>query len=196
MTKERGIPSDLKRLEIPSEAGDLPVPSFIDCFIRDAEDRAETYGTQPGKGLFIPGDYRYAFQVMQWLLRTKAVPKGASFLEWGSGQGMVAILAALLGFDSTGVEIDERLVMESRELAARYDTLVRFEHGSYNPDTEDLEVITAEKREVVYVYPWPGEEHFFLQLFDETAPAGAYLLMCLGPEDIRLYRKKGIHQNG
>jgi len=185
------MPSGLARLEIPPEAGDLPVPGFIDCYIRDAEDRAEAYGDQPGKGLFIPGDYRYAFQVMQWLLRTRAVSKGASFLEWGSGQGMVAILAALLGLEAAGVEIDKELVAESRGLAARYDVFVRFVHGSYDPAAGDLDVFTAEHRNLVYVYPWPGEETFFLRLFDETAPKGALLMVCLGPEDIRLYRKKG-----
>ena len=191
MDRDRGMPEGPERVEVPPEAGELPVPRFVDCFIRDAEDRAEEYGAQPGKGLFFPGDYRYAFQILQWLLRTKAAAKGASFLEWGSGQGMVTILAALLGFDAAGVEIDEALVKESRELAGRYGVMERFEHGSYDPNTSGMKVFTAKKRAVVYVYPWPGEETFFLRLFQETAPAGAHLLMCLGPEDIRAYRKKG-----
>ncbi len=191
MATEPGMPVGLERVEVPPEAGDLPVPRFVDCFIRDAEDRAEEYGGRAGKGLFIPGDYRYAFQILQWLLRTKSAAKGAAFLEWGSGQGMVTILAALLGYEAMGVEIDEALVKESRELAARYDASARFEHGSYDPDTEGLKIFTARKRAVVYVYPWPGEEVFFLRLFDETAGPGARLLMCLGPEDIRVYRKKG-----
>jgi predicted O-methyltransferase YrrM len=191
MVRDHGMLPGLERVEVPPEAGDLPVPHFVDCFIRDAEDRAEEMGDRAGKGLFIPGDYRYAFQILQWLLRTKAVDKGAAFLEWGSGQGMVAILAALLGYESAGVEIDEALVKESRELAARYDVSARFEHGSYDPNTEGLKVFTAKKRAAVYVYPWPGEEPYFLQLFSETAQAGAFLLMCLGPEDIRVYRKKG-----
>ncbi|HAL91983.1 MAG TPA: hypothetical protein DCM68_03035 [Verrucomicrobia bacterium] len=191
MPREHAIPPGLERLTVPPEAGDLPVPRFVDAFIRDAEDRAEEYGGRAGKGLFVPGDYRYAFQILQWLLHTKRAGKGAALLEWGSGQGMVAILAALLGYDSVGVEIDEALVRESRELAARYDTKARFEHGSYDPATPGLKVVTAKKRAVVYVYPWPGEEPFFLRLFDETAEAGAFLLMCLGPEDIRVYRKKG-----
>ena len=191
MRLAHGIPSELERVEVPAEAGDLPVPRFVDCFIRDAEDRAEEYGEQPGKGLFVPGDYRYTFQVLQWLLRTKSVVAGASFLEWGSGQGMIAILAALLGYDAVGVEIDDGLVRESRELAHRYDVKARFEHGSYDPTTKGLNVFTAEKRAAVYVYPWPSEELYFLQLFAATAPVGGFLLMCLGPEDIRVYRKKG-----
>ena len=191
MRLAHGIPPELEPVVVPAEAGDLPVPRFVDCFIRDAEDRAEEYGEQPGKGLFVPGDYRYAFQVLQWLLRAKAVSPGASFLEWGSGQGMIAILASLLGYDAMGVEIDEGLVRESRELARRYDVKARFEHGSYNPATKGMKVFTAEKRAAVYVYPWPSEELFFLQLFAATASVGGFLLMCLGPEDIRVFRKKG-----
>ena len=191
MAQNRGIPPGLERVEIPSEAGDLPVPHFVDCFIRDAEDRAEEMGDRAGKGLFVPGDYRYAFQILQWLLRTKRVPPGADFLEWGSGQGMVAILAALLGYAAVGVEIDEALVQESRALARRYDVAARFEHGSYDPNVSGRKVITAKKRAAVYVYPWPGEEPTVLRLFAETADAGAFLLTCLGPEDIRVYRKKG-----
>ena len=191
MSRECAIPDPLERVGVPPEAGDLPVPRFVDCFIRDAEDRAEEYGDRAGKGLFVPGDYRYAFQILQWLLRTQAAAQGAAFLEWGSGQGMVTILAALLGYEAVGVEIDEALVRESRELAARYDAQARFEQGSYDKATPGQKIYTAKKRAVVYVYPWPGEEPFFLQLFAETADPGAFLLMCLGPEDIRVYRKKG-----
>lgn len=191
MSHAFAIPAGLEPVPVPSEAGDLPVPRFVDCFIRDAEDRAEMLGAQAGNGLFVPGDYRYAFQILQWLLGAKAVGSGAAFLEWGSGQGMVTILASLLGFDAVGVEIDAALVKESRELAARYDTRARFEHGSYEPGPPSLAVVAARQRAVVYVYPWPGEEPKFLRLFAETADAGALLLMCLGPEDIRAYRKKG-----
>ena len=191
MPQEFAIPPVLERVPVPFEVGDLPVPRFVDAFLADAEDRAEEYGDRPGGGLFVPGDGRYVFQVLQWLLRTGGAARGAAFLEWGSGQGLVTILAALLGYEAVGVEIDEALVRESRELAARYDTHARFERGSYDKATPGLEIYTAQKRAVVYVYPWPGEEPFFLRLFAETADPGAFLLMCLGPEDIRTYRKKG-----
>ena len=185
------IPSGLERVAVPPEAGDLPVPRFVDCFIRDAEDRAEEYGDRAGKGLFVPGDGRYAFQVLQWLVRTKAVHPGAAFLEWGSGQGMATILAALLGYEAVGVEIDAALVRESRELAARYGVRARFAHGSYDRSKPGLEPVTAKNRAAVYVYPWPGEEPYFLELFAAAADPGAYLLMGLGPEDIHVFRKKG-----
>jgi hypothetical protein len=190
MHRDPGMTAGLERVEVPPEAGDLPVPHFVDLFIRDAEDRAEDYGERAGNGSFVPSDARYAFQVLQWLVRTGALAKGASFLEWGSGQGLVAILASLLGLDAEGVEIDEPLVREAVALAARYDAPARFIHGSYDPATPGMKVLTAAKRNAVYVYPWPREEGFFLQLFAATAPAAALLLMCLGPEDIRVYRRK------
>ena len=191
MPRDFAMPPGLERVDVPPEAGDLPVPRFVDCFIRDAEDRAEEFGDRAGNGLFVPGDYRYAFQILQWLLRTRAVGQGAAFLEWGSGQGMVTILAALLGYDAVGVEIDEALVKESRELASRYGVRARFEHGSYDEARPGLKVFSAKRRAAVYVYPWPGEEPSFLRRFDDAADAGAFLLMCLGPEDVRVYRKKG-----
>ena len=190
MTGEYAIPAELERIAVPPEVGDLPVPRFVDRFLDDAADRAETYDARVGNGRFVPGDARYAFQILQWLLRTGATAKGAAFLEWGSGQGMATILAALLGYDAVGVEIDAELVKESRELAARYDVKARFEHGTYDASRPGLKVFAARRRAAVYVYPWPGEEPFFLRLFADTADAGAHLLMCLGPEDIRVFRRK------
>ena len=190
MTRSLIIPNGLETVEIPPEAGDMPVPHYVDSFIRDAEDRAEEYGERAGNGSFIPSDARYAFQVLQWLMRNGALRKGAAFLEWGSGQGVVAILASFLGCESFGVEIDEALVKEAKGLAARYDSRARFDHGSYDPGTPGVDYYGAEKRDAVYVYPWPGEEGCFLRLFDSGAAVGALLLMCLGPEDVRVFRKK------
>jgi hypothetical protein len=190
VTRESGMPAGLDELAVPPEAADLPVPRYVDCFIRDAEDRAEAYVGGTGPESFIPSDIRYAFQVLQWLMRSGALARGASFLEWGSGQGLVAILASMLGLQALGVEIDAGLVKEAEALAVRFDAPARFVHGSYNPATPGMDIHTADRRDAVYVYPWPGEEGFFLRLFAATAPANALLLMCLGPEDIRVFRKK------
>lgn len=190
MDRAFAIPAGLEEVEVPPEAGDLPVPRYVDAFIRDAEDRAEEYGERAGNGLFSPGDARCAFLAMQWLIRNGNMGKGGKFLEWGSGQGMASILASFLGCEAVGVEIDKRLAAESTELAARYGSRARFIHGSYDPSTPGMEAVTAKGRDAVYVYPWPGEEGYFLRLFDATASIGALLLMNLGPEDVRVFRKK------
>ena len=191
MSQDFAIPPLLVRVPVPFEVGDLPVPRFVDAFLADAEDRAEEYGDRPGGGLFVPGDGRYVFQVLQWLLRTDKLARGAAFLEWGSGQGLASIFASLLGLSAVGVELDEELVRESTALAARYDAPARFIHGSYDPATPGVKTVTARHRAAVYVYPWPGEETYFLQLFHATASPGALLLMCLGPEEVRIFRKTG-----
>ena len=41
MDRDRDMPEGPERVEVPPEAGELPVPRFVDCFIRDAEDRAD-----------------------------------------------------------------------------------------------------------------------------------------------------------
>lgn len=60
MVRDLTIPKGLERVDIPPEASELPVPYFVDVFIRDAENRAEEYGDRVGSGSFIPSDTRYA----------------------------------------------------------------------------------------------------------------------------------------
>jgi len=190
MTATWTIPVHLEPIPVPPEAGDLPVPHYVDCFIRDAEQAAEELGPEAGGGQYVPSDYRYAFQVLQWLLQSQKVSRGATVLEWGSGQGMVTIMAALLGYRALGVERDVQLVRAARDLAARFDVAARFVQGTYDPAVPGLKPVPAQKRDVIYAYPWPGDEPACLQLFAQMASPGAYLLTCLGPEDIRAYRRK------
>lgn len=44
MTATWTIPVHLEPIPVPPEAGDLPVPHYVDCFIRDAEQAAEELG--------------------------------------------------------------------------------------------------------------------------------------------------------
>ncbi|NLB65784.1 MAG: hypothetical protein GX803_04875 [Lentisphaerae bacterium] len=189
MTRTFFIPPGLGRVVIPPEAGDLPVPRYVDAFIRDAEDRAEDYDTDMAGGYFVPSDTRYFFQILQWLLEAGYLSRTGSFLEWGSGQGLATMFAAMLGLTAVGVEIDARLVAEAKGLAARYGVSARFVHGSYDPDRPGPEIVTAKGYDVVHVYPWPGEEGRCLQLFEATASPGALMMLCLGAEEIQLFRK-------
>ena len=73
MLREYGVYPQLERIEVPGEAGDLDVPRYVDCYIQDAERRAEGYPEDMGGGRFASGDHRYAFQVLMWLLRSKRI---------------------------------------------------------------------------------------------------------------------------
>ena len=101
------------------------------------------------------------------------------------------MVASLLGMKATGVECNARLVRAARELAERHGAeRARFVHGTYAPMAgSSLPVVDAKGKDVVYVYPWPGEEEFFLRHFAATAKEGARLLMGLGTLEMRAFRK-------
>ena len=122
---------------------------------------------------FVASDYRAVYQTLAGL-RGQA----ETVLEWGSGLGVVAIMAARLGFDAYGIEIEPKLVELAEGLARRYNAQVEFALGSYVPGDYELdpELVDADFRtslddapaydaldmelrdfDVVFVYPWPNE---------------------------------------
>jgi hypothetical protein len=125
--------------------------------------------------------------------------------------GVTASLAATIGFDSVGIEIDPRLVHESQRLARDHKISVQFVCGSYVPDghhcEEDFDeshVMTLEQGRAAYdelglepddfdcifAYPWPGEDDVVTSIFDAYAARGAVLLTYHGRDGILVRRKK------
>lgn len=152
---------------------------------------------------FVAADYE---RVLRALLPLRN--PGARFLEWGSATGIVTITADMLGFDACGIEIDADLVATAREVAERFDSDGRFAVGSFlpddfewTPDSGDGRLGTIrrgaaaypaldrslEEFDVVFGYPWTGEEAMMLDLMHERGGRGACLLMH-GADDVRLYR--------
>lgn len=191
MLREYGWWPGLERVEVPVEAWTGDVPRWVAECVRDAEERAAEYEGRAGGGKFVPGDYLAVYQTLAWLREAGLTGQGR-FTEWGSGQGLTTILADALGMRARGVEIDRWLVAEARHLAELHESGAEFVHGSYDRRTAgELPVVAAEEADVVYVYPWPGEEAFFLGLFEETAAEGALLVAYYGVDDIRVYRRRG-----
>jgi hypothetical protein len=153
---------------------------------------------------FVPADYE---RVLQTLLELRA--PGLRFLEWGSGMGVIAIMADLLGFEAYGIELDAQLVDVSRGLAERYGSGARFVAGSFipagyrwNSRTGDDRIGTIgygqsgypelrhplEDFDVVYAYPWSGEEPMMLDLMRAYGDRHARLVLHGGPQGARVYR--------
>jgi len=129
-------------------------------------------------------------------LRSQGLARGPVFCDWGSGLGGVCIMAALNGFDSYGVEIDSELVSAARALTADLDLSVTFVEGSFLQPGDDLLVTDPRVRtrlvfdtrawrqldlrpidcDVVFSYPWPGDEGFIERVFAARASHGALLL--------------------
>lgn len=141
---------------------------------------------------------------------------GDTFVEWGSGFGVATCLAAQLGFDATGIEIEPSLIGIAERLAevhapdacflensyvpegfVDYRTIgggdiVRdesFARGSdFRPSYPGMDLATDEV-DLYFVYPWPGEQEMMLHLFDAVAGPDALLIAYFGDEEIQLYRK-------
>lgn len=142
--------------------------------------------------LFVPCDHRAAFEALQGLRR-----RASTFLEFGSAAGVVSIMAELLGFEAYGIEIEPRLVQCSRELARQFGSRATFVEGSFVPlDYQDevrhlssdrftptggasaYEELNMELTDfdLVFAFPWPGEEDWLYELMRQHARRDAILL--------------------
>jgi hypothetical protein len=72
------------------------------------------------------------FAVLEEIIR-RQLPLTRVFCEWGSGFGTATCLAALLGYEAYGLEIDEELVRLSRAMARRLGIRVTMLCTSFLP---------------------------------------------------------------
>ncbi|CAN5676581.1 hypothetical protein BH23GEM11_BH23GEM11_07150 [soil metagenome] len=166
-------------------------------------DRFDNEIRQKNFHAFVAADYPV---VLASLVAHRA--PGRRFLEWGSATGIITIMADLLGFEAFGIEIDGALVKQARELAERHESRARFSTGSFLPagyrwkqpgGDERLGTIATgesgylkmgmplEDFDVVFGYPWPGEEAMMLDLMRVHGRADATLLIHT-PAGMKVYR--------
>jgi hypothetical protein len=153
---------------------------------------------------FVPADY----EVARDLLSSLRVP-GRRFLEWGSATGIIAIMADMMGFESYGIEIDASLVATACEVASRHRSAARFVVGSFLPAGYRFRGRDGDRRtgtiadgpsgyvelgraledfDVVFGYPWGGEEAVMLDVMKRYGRSDAQLLLYDSDNSVRLYR--------
>ncbi|MEM0925495.1 MAG: class I SAM-dependent methyltransferase, partial [Planctomycetota bacterium] len=148
------------------------------------------------------------FRSLGWIVETQPLI-GRRFLEWGCGFATVACLASELGLASFGIEAHDDLVEQASETIAAWRTDVELVRGNFLPraaeslaDDPTLPSLShggsvayeewdlgIDDFAIIYSYPWPGESQFHEDVFDRYAEVGAILLMFIGPNDMRAYRK-------
>lgn len=142
---------------------------------------------------FVPADYERALQT---LLAFRA--PGMRFLEWGSATGVITILADMLGFEAYGIEIDPHLVAIARDLARRYQSGARFAAASFLPSGYEWRTRQGDTRlgtiargvsgylelghpledfDLVWGYPWSGEEPIMRDVMKRYGGANACLVL-------------------
>ena len=146
---------------------------------------------------FVPADYAD----VERILRTHLQP-GRRFLEWGSGSGVITIMADLIGFeDASGIELDGSLVDVANALARKYGSRARFAAASFLPEgyryrDEGGGTRTGtlgsgpsgylalgrslEDFDVVFGYPWHGEERVMRDVFQRYGSPDATLVIYPG----------------
>ena len=202
----------------------MRIPESVRRFISEAERRIEEWMIAQGPSSrfgFVPSDFVAVYHSLRVITEANLAP-GTSLCEWGSGFGVVASLAAMLEFKASGIEVERGLVDASRRLADDFGLPVEFVHGSFVPSgaeayvqeayadtsTEYFWLVTdaddaydelgldPHDFDVVFAYPWPGEEHVIENLFAHYAAEGALLLTYNQFHSVRIRRKVGERSGG
>jgi hypothetical protein len=151
---------------------------------------------------FVAADYNV---VLETLVNLRESPRTApqrtsapTFIELGSGHGVITIMADMLGFDAAGIELDGSLVATARDLAKRHQSNARFAVGSFLPSGYKWKSESGDNRmgtlgsgpsaylelgralddfEIVYAYPWEGEAPIIRDLARRYANPRARLIL-------------------
>ena len=199
----------LREIELSPQSG--AIPAEVAALLADAQRQLRRYDAkfQASIPAFVPSDFEQVYRALDWIASAQ-LATGRRFLEWGSGIGVVACLAAELGFDSIGIEIESALVEIAESFAADHGIDVEFACGSYVPSGAEPFVDTVgevtwlrtdrpdsyadldlepEDFDLIFAYPWPGEEQVIFNLFENCAAVGALLLSYHSQDGLRLRRK-------
>ena len=199
------------------------LPDDVVAFIREADLRVSQFVRRSPVRItgFVPSDFVTVYHALRAITEANLAP-GTSLCEWGGGFGVVASLAAMLGFKVCGIEIERGLVDASRRLADDFGLPVEFVHGSFVPygaeayaeeayadnnaesfwlatdadDAYDKLGLDPDDFDVVFAYPWPGEEGLTASLFEKYAAEEALLLTYDKFNSVRLRRKVGNRSGG
>ncbi|NNM28247.1 MAG: hypothetical protein HKO57_01895, partial [Akkermansiaceae bacterium] len=148
-------------------------------------------------------------------LKKSGYLRGDVFCEWGCGFGIAAGIASLLGMKAYGIEVEEELVERAVRMAKELDVAVEILHTDYLPDgfeesegvggkdliapdagrtrgatalPPEYEGLDPDEVDLIFVYPWPGQEEMMMDLFAAVASHDAVLLIYLGDGEIAAYR--------
>lgn len=190
---------------------DAPLEARLDALVADGWSVWERFDRdvrEPDFHPFVPADYAVVRAALLSLRRS--LPMHAPrFLEWGSATGIITIMADMMGFDACGIELDASLVTTARAIAARHGSAARFVAGSFRPmgyrwrgndgDSRTgtigegasgyLELGRAlEDFDVVFGYPWGGEEPLMRDVMRQFGRRDALLLLNDTNEGVKVYR--------
>ena len=185
--------------------------------IQDADDRWEKFWAQKLNKRYpryVASEPAQVYAALRHV-RDEGLALGERFIEWGSGFGVATSLAAQLGFQATGIELEDGLVEIAKSLAEKHQISAEFIATTYIPEgyisydhvggsdivpddsfghqaespRYDGMDIGLDEIDVFFVYPWPGEQEMMLKLFQSVASEDDILIAYYGDKEICIYRK-------
>ena len=201
----------MRLVEIDLTLTDDPLPAHVTQLLADAKQRILALEEESRAAIpaFVPSDFELVYRALI-AIQSEHLATGRRLVEWGSGLGVVTCMAVWVGFDAVGIEIEPRLVQLAEKLANDHQVAAQFTYGNFVPHGAQLRAdhsadtlwlssegpdgyheleLEPDDFDVVFAYPWPGEEQVIFDLFTDFAAAGALLLTYHGQDGVRLVRK-------
>lgn len=201
------------------------IPDKVITMLAEAEQRCDAFfeaGLDRRYPRYLPSNPEKVFAAIA-TLKESGLLRGKVFCEWGSGFGIATCMASLIGFEAYGIEIEDGLVKLSTELARDLSIPAEYLCTSYLPEGyEECEGIGGKdllppqattsggaiidttplydgldpgEVDLFFVYPWPGQEEFMMDLFDEVASEDAILLIYQADGETTVHRQSFNDQN-
>jgi hypothetical protein len=159
------------------EGSEQALRSELETLWDEVDDLWKRSQISDGFHAYVSADYEAVFRSLVQL-RGQAL----TFLEWGSGLGVVTIMASRLGYQAYGIENEPELVDHAQAFGERFAPAARFVRGNFfpsefewHPGEGEFEVRTALQGapayeqlgrklsdfDLVYAYPWPEEHQLY-----------------------------------
>ncbi len=188
----------------PADLSTDPLLEEMRSLWKESDEIWNEFHDQEGFGGYVSADY---VEVYESLLKLQG--QVDTVLEWGSGLGVVTIMASRLGFQAYGIEVEPVLVEHSQELAERYGPDAQFAAGSFIPDDyqwgfelpgnpsrtetdsraayDELDM-QPHDFDLIYAYPWPDEHGLYLDIIRNHGGENALFLCFDAREGVSLTR--------
>lgn len=166
------------------------LPDNASRLIQDCRESADEICSRAGGPgcipLFEPADGRISWNLLNSVVQQLFPERKPVFCEWGSGVGLVTLLASIIGMPATGIEIEEELIDQSREFSRQYALPASFYHASIYPDDNPMPSVNYEDIDLFFAYPWPNEIAQMTGLFKQVASDDAVLVCYHGGQNYRV----------
>ena len=177
---------------MPNAKVNAEIPAEIQDLWKQVDDIWEQHQALPDFESYASADFEAVYESL-----SKLDPKGRTFLELGSGLGVVTIMASRLGFKAYGIDAKAGLVDYSRDFANEFAPNARFGVGSFIPDAFEWDPGNGDEAvrtfidvpdaygqldmslcdfDLIYAYPWPTEHDLYNNFLGQFARRGAQFL--------------------